>query len=93
MCLESVVYFLLAIGIDVLLSYPSIRAAIFPDKDVPTKAYHVDSDVAAEAARVDAGLADKETIVLKVCVTSSPIVDGSISCVVVAASSQGVPRR
>jgi len=65
MLAESVVYFALAVGIDVLLSYPVIKARLLPDKDVQDKPYEEDDDVVAEAARVDAGRAASDTIVLQ----------------------------
>lgn len=43
MALEIVVYFSLAVAIDVMLSYPSIRARLIPDKDVKDPPYEVRS--------------------------------------------------
>ena len=58
---ETVLYFALAVGIDIMLSYPSIRAALFPDVDSPAARAAAaamtggeDADVIAEARRVDA---------------------------------------
>lgn len=66
MACEAVLYFALAVGIDVLLSYPVIRARLLPDKDVTNeKPYSEDEDVAAEARRVDSGSAAGDTIVLR----------------------------
>ena len=65
MAAESVLYFLLAWGIDVLLSFPSIRATLLPDKDMPEATFEVDKDVAAERQRVESGQADGEAIVVK----------------------------
>jgi ABC-type multidrug transport system ATPase subunit len=50
---ESVVYFLLAIGIDIMLSYPAIRAKLLPDKNFEDAPMEVDEDVLAEERRVD----------------------------------------
>jgi hypothetical protein len=41
MVLETVIYFALAVLIDVLLSYPSIRARVLPDKNVPEPPHQV----------------------------------------------------
>jgi ABC-type multidrug transport system ATPase subunit len=65
MVLESVIYFLIAVGIDVLLSYPVIRSRLIPDKDIVEQPYEEDSDVEAEAQRVASGRADGDTIILK----------------------------
>lgn len=45
MVLQSVFYFLAAIGIDILLSYPVIKSRLIPDKNVPNPPYEEDSDV------------------------------------------------
>jgi len=62
---ESVVHFALAVGTGVLLSYAAIKARLLPDTDVQDKPYEEDDDVVAEAARVDAGRAASNTIVLQ----------------------------
>lgn len=65
MSLETIVYFLGAILIDVLLSYPQIRSVLLPDKNFADKPSEDDDDVIAEARRVQSGKADKDTIVVK----------------------------
>ncbi|EQC39078.1 hypothetical protein SDRG_03286 [Saprolegnia diclina VS20] len=66
LALESVVFFGLALGIDVLLSFPRIKAIFSRDPQLDVKDDHVDDeDVAAEAKRVLDGLADKDMIVIK----------------------------
>jgi ATP-binding cassette, subfamily A (ABC1), member 3 len=65
MSLETIVYFLGAILIDVLLSYPQIRSVLLPDKNFTDKPSEDDDDVIAEARRVQSGKADKDTIVVK----------------------------
>ena len=65
LAIETVVYILLAVAIDTALSYPSVRAALMPDADVPAPpARDDDEDVAAEAARIDAGRATGDAIVV-----------------------------
>jgi ATP-binding cassette, subfamily A (ABC1), member 3 len=64
MGVESVVYFILAIAIDVGLSYPWIRARLFPDKDRPEKPFDDDSDVTAEAERVRRGQTKGDVVVI-----------------------------
>ena len=61
----TVVYLGIAISIDVLLSYPSVRARIFKDTDIPEPDHEVDDDVAAESERIDRGATDDDVIVLK----------------------------
>ena len=61
----TVVYLVIAILIDVMLSYPSIRAWVFKDRDVKDPPNLVmDEDVAAEAQRVTTGGADNDIIQL-----------------------------
>uniref|UniRef100_A0A7S1CQA7 ABC transporter domain-containing protein n=1 Tax=Bicosoecida sp. CB-2014 TaxID=1486930 RepID=A0A7S1CQA7_9STRA len=62
---EAVLYFALAVAIDVGLSYPSVRARVMPDKDVPEKSVVEDEDVARERQRVASGRANDDLIVLK----------------------------
>lgn len=64
MSVGIVVYFAIAIGIDILLSYPAARAKLLKDKDRPEPEYDVDEDVADEADRVAAGAAERDVIVL-----------------------------
>jgi len=54
MAVESIVYFLLAILIDMALSYPWLRSRLMPDKDFPETIFDDDSDVIGEARRVAA---------------------------------------
>jgi ATP-binding cassette subfamily A (ABC1) protein 3 len=61
---EAVIYFALAVGIDVVLSFPSLRAAILPDRNMVSPPIEEDSDVAAEAERVARGGASQEVIVM-----------------------------
>lgn len=61
----AVFYFLLALAIDVGLSYPAVRARVLPDKNIPEKAWVEDEDVAREASRVSSGHADGDLIVLR----------------------------
>jgi ATP-binding cassette subfamily A (ABC1) protein 3 len=65
MILQSVIYFLLAMLIDVMLSFPAIKSRVLPDKDVPLLPYEEDDDVTAEADRVDRGDADNDVIRLQ----------------------------
>jgi ATP-binding cassette subfamily A (ABC1) protein 1 len=62
---ETVVYFLLAIAIDVALSYPLVRSRLLPDKDLPIAPVDEDDDVVHEAERVARGGARDETIVVR----------------------------
>jgi len=64
MAVESVVYFAIAIAIDVMLSFPSIRKSIWSDKDKPLETFEEDEDVRAERTRVESGRAEKDVIVL-----------------------------
>lgn len=64
MVFESIGYFALAMLVDVLLSYPAVRARFFPDKNRVDKPYEEDSDVAAETARVQSGAAEGDVIVV-----------------------------
>lgn len=62
---ESVIYFLIAVFIDFMLSYPVLRSKLMPDKNVKDKlAIDVDEDVARESNRVSDGKARNELIVL-----------------------------
>ena len=64
LAVETVVYLLIAILLDMALSNPALRARLLPDKDAPpAPQYTVDDDVAAEAARVDSGDGDYSIIV------------------------------
>jgi len=65
MCIETVVYFLLAIGIDLLLSFPAIKAWLLPDKDIPVDDADADEDVREEVRRVERGAASSDLLVLK----------------------------
>ncbi len=65
MALLSVLYFALAFGIDVLLSYPVIKSKLLPDKDMERATFEADEDVEAEEQRVMSGNADGEAIVVK----------------------------
>eukprot|EP01138_Halocafeteria_seosinensis_P011391 gb/GECG01011634.1/.p1 GENE.gb/GECG01011634.1/~~gb/GECG01011634.1/.p1 ORF type:complete len:2040 (+),score=216.84 gb/GECG01011634.1/:1-6120(+) len=65
MALEAIFYFLLAVMIDVFLSYPSLRQVVEKDKDVEDKLIEEDEDVLAEAERVQKGDADGESIVVR----------------------------
>jgi len=64
MALEAVFYFALAIAIDMGLSYPWLRAKLLPDKDHPETIPDDDSDVIAEAKRVNAGKTDNEIVIV-----------------------------
>jgi len=65
MAWTSVFFTLLAIGMDVALSYPKLAASILKDPVVADKPYDVDDDVEAEAQRVLSGRADGDMIVIK----------------------------
>ncbi|RLO07401.1 hypothetical protein DYB28_004655, partial [Aphanomyces astaci] len=65
LAVESVVFPLIAIGIDYALSFPSIKAAIMKDPQVVDAPYDVDDDVKAEEARIASGAADKDAVVMK----------------------------
>ncbi|KDO35770.1 hypothetical protein SPRG_00513 [Saprolegnia parasitica CBS 223.65] len=66
LAIESVVFFGLALGIDVLLSFPRIKAIFSRDPQLDAKDDHVDDeDVAAEAKRVLDGHADNDMVVIK----------------------------
>jgi len=64
MALESVVYVIGAILIDVMLSFPAIKARVRPDKDIPLTAVEEDADVVEEASRVETGRAATDVIQL-----------------------------
>ncbi|CAK4776692.1 unnamed protein product [Aphanomyces euteiches] len=61
----SVVYFLLAAGIDFALSFPKIKAVFVRDPNLSLPSHDEDLDVAQEAARVLEGKAENEMLVLK----------------------------
>ena len=70
MLLSAVAYLALAVLIETLLSNPSARARLWPDREPPAGRAAggeeaEDEDVAAEAARVDAGGASGEVVVFK----------------------------
>ncbi|CAE7902215.1 ABCA1 [Symbiodinium sp. KB8] len=64
MAVESVAYFALAIVIDILLSFPAIRARLWPDKTKPLETFDEDEDVRSERSRVESSRADSDVIVL-----------------------------
>jgi len=61
----GVVYLLIAIGIDIALSYPAFKAYVHSDPQVEDAPYVIDEDVQAEVDRVKSGAADGDIIVLK----------------------------
>jgi len=73
MVLESGAYMLLAYGIELALCYPSLRSMLLPDRDARLhepgqrtgSGPDDDSDVVAEAARVDSGAADGDVVVFR----------------------------
>ncbi|OQR81399.1 ATP-binding Cassette (ABC) Superfamily [Thraustotheca clavata] len=66
LAVQSVVFFIMALGIDILLSFPKFKAMFSRDPQLPDNTNHVDDqDVAAEAKRVLDGHADKEMVVIK----------------------------
>ncbi|OQR92260.1 ATP-binding Cassette (ABC) Superfamily [Achlya hypogyna] len=66
LAVQSIIFFSLALGIDVLLSFPKFKAMFTRDPQLPDAANIVeDPDVAAEATRVLEGRADKDMVVIK----------------------------
>ncbi|KAG6967554.1 hypothetical protein JG688_00006265 [Phytophthora aleatoria] len=64
LALDSIVFFTVAVGIDFLLSFPKIKAAIFKDPVLNDTPYEEDEDVAREAERVRSGGADGDAVKL-----------------------------
>ena len=66
LAIETAAYFALAIGIDVALSFPLVRARLLPDADAgaASAVADEDDDVRREAARVARGEAAGDTIVV-----------------------------
>lgn len=54
--LQFVVYGILAVGADYVLSYPKIHQTCIPDRDIPKREYEDDDDVKNEADRVRNGI-------------------------------------
>ncbi|CAK4089010.1 unnamed protein product [Aphanomyces euteiches] len=65
LAVESFVFPLIAIGIDYLLSFPKIKAAVMKDPQVADEPYEVDQDVQTEETRIASGAADKDAVVMK----------------------------
>ncbi|KAF0697422.1 Aste57867_11902 [Aphanomyces stellatus] len=65
LAVESIVFPVIAIGIDYLLSFPKIKAAVMKDPNVVDAPYDVDVDVQAEETRIANGAADRDAIVMK----------------------------
>jgi ATP-binding cassette subfamily A (ABC1) protein 1 len=63
--LTSILFTLLAVGIDFLLSFPEIKAALFKDPIFNDPPYEEDEDVKREAERVLSGRADGDAVKLK----------------------------
>ncbi|ETK86251.1 hypothetical protein F441_09243 [Phytophthora nicotianae CJ01A1] len=64
LALDSIIFFTIAVGIDFLLSFPKIKAAIFKDPVLKDAPYEEDEDVAREAERVRNGGADGDAVKL-----------------------------
>uniref|UniRef100_H3GK29 ABC transporter domain-containing protein n=1 Tax=Phytophthora ramorum TaxID=164328 RepID=H3GK29_PHYRM len=64
LALDSVLFFTIAVGIDFLLSFPKIKAAIFTDPVLQDPPHEEDEDVAREAERVRSGGADGDAVKL-----------------------------
>ncbi|RLN57229.1 hypothetical protein BBJ28_00025928, partial [Nothophytophthora sp. Chile5] len=64
LAMDTVVFLGVAIGIDFLLSFPKIKAAIFKDPVLEDPPYEEDEDVAREAERVRSGAADGDAVKL-----------------------------
>ncbi|KAG3115661.1 ABC transporter A family member 1 [Phytophthora idaei] len=64
LALDSIVFFTVAVGIDFLLIFPKIKAAIFKDPVLNDTPYEEDEDVAREAERVRSGGADGDAVKL-----------------------------
>lgn len=54
--IEIIVYGILAIGTDFILSYPLIHKTCLPDKNLPKREFEDDEDVKKEADRVIGGI-------------------------------------
>jgi ATP-binding cassette subfamily A (ABC1) protein 3 len=65
LAVTGVIYLLIAIGLDVALSFPSFKSYVMKDPQVVDPPYPVDEDVAAEIRRVESGAADNDVIVIK----------------------------
>ncbi len=61
----AVFYTCLAVGLDVMMSYPKLATLILKDPKCADKPYAEDDDVLAEAERVRSGRADTDMIVIK----------------------------
>ncbi|KAE8879299.1 ABC transporter A family member 1 [Phytophthora fragariae] len=64
LALDAVIFFTIAVGIDFLLSFPKIKAAVFKDPNFQDDPYEEDEDVAREAERVRSGGADGDAVKL-----------------------------
>ncbi|KAG7392080.1 hypothetical protein PHYPSEUDO_002304 [Phytophthora pseudosyringae] len=64
LALDAIVFFTIAIGIDFLLSFPKIKAAVLKDPVLHDAPYEEDEDVAREAERVRSGGADGDAVKL-----------------------------
>ncbi|KAG6587048.1 ATP-binding Cassette (ABC) Superfamily [Phytophthora cinnamomi] len=64
LALDAVLFFSIAVGIDFLLSFPKIKAAVFKDPQFLDAPYEEDEDVAREAERVRSGGADGDAVKL-----------------------------
>ncbi|EGZ11630.1 lipid exporter ABCA1 family [Phytophthora sojae] len=64
LALDAIIFFTVAVGIDFLLSFPKIKAAIFKDPHLEDAPYEEDEDVAREAERVRSGGADGDAVKL-----------------------------
>ncbi|OWZ23129.1 ABC transporter [Phytophthora megakarya] len=62
LALDAIIFFTIAVGIDFLLSFPKIKAAIFKDPVLEDPPYEEDEDVAREAERVRSGKADGDAV-------------------------------
>ncbi|GLE03144.1 hypothetical protein PINS_up012023 [Pythium insidiosum] len=62
---DAVFFFMVAVGIDFLMSFPKIRAAVFKDPHIKDAPYEEDEDVRLEAERVAKGGADQDAVVVK----------------------------
>ncbi|KAJ0406974.1 hypothetical protein P43SY_005207 [Pythium insidiosum] len=62
---DAAFFFVVAVGIDFLMSFPKIRAAVFKDPQIKDAPYEEDEDVRLEAERVAKGGADNDAVVVK----------------------------
>ncbi|OQR83993.1 ATP-binding Cassette (ABC) Superfamily, partial [Thraustotheca clavata] len=62
---EAIIFPLIAIGIDYALSFPKIKAKIFRDPKIVDPPQEIDTDVQAEADRVNSGRADRDAVVMR----------------------------